>query len=77
MHELLTQLAAGKSICPSDVARSFGLIEADWRALMPRIRELAQEQADAGLLRITQGTGAAMKDVNAKSAKGPVRLRKS
>jgi Protein of unknown function (DUF3253) len=77
MHALLAGRAQDKSICPSDVARSFGLPEDAWRALMPRIRELAQHQADQGHLRVTQGSAQALRDVNALQARGPLRLRKN
>ncbi|MDP3874104.1 MAG: DUF3253 domain-containing protein [Methyloversatilis sp.] len=53
-HELLAQVAvrgAGRSICPSEVARA---LAADWRALMPQVREVARRLARDGLVVITQ-----------------------
>jgi len=54
-RELLAQVAlrgAGRSICPSEVARA---LAADWRALMPRVREVARGLAREGRIVITQG----------------------
>ena len=59
--------AAGKSICPSEVAR---LLAEDWRPLMPAVRAAAARLAAAGVLRVTQ-KGAA---VDAMTARGPIRL---
>lgn len=61
---------AGKSICPSDVARVIAQPDTDWRDLIPAVRALAQVLADAGEVRITQkGKGA-----SATSSKGPIRI---
>lgn len=57
-HEIERQLsrrAANSSICPSEVARALEPDEADWRALMPRVREVAAELRAAGRLRLTRG----------------------
>ncbi|OYW33110.1 MAG: hypothetical protein B7Z51_02010 [Methyloversatilis sp. 12-65-5] len=54
-RELLAQVAlrgAGRSICPSEVARA---LAADWRALMPRVREVTRRLAREGRVVITQG----------------------
>jgi hypothetical protein len=52
---LLRQRGPAASICPSDAARSLAAAADGWRALMPRVRELARAEARAGRLRITQG----------------------
>jgi hypothetical protein len=51
----LTRRAAGSSICPSEVARALEREENTWRALMPRVREVAARLRDAHRLRITRG----------------------
>jgi len=51
--EILRQIAgrgAGRSICPSEVARA--LAPDDWRPLMGRVRQEAAALAGAGQLRI-------------------------
>lgn len=62
------------SICPSEVARACaaGRGDADWRALMPLVREVAAELAESGAIMATQGG----RVVNVREAKGPLRLRR-
>lgn len=68
IDELLRARGAGKSICPSEAARRVS--PEAWRDLMPTVREVAAHRAEAGTLRITQrGT-----DVDARAARGPIRL---
>ena len=68
---LLGERAPGKTICPSEVARALaGHDEAQWRALMPAVREAAERLAGAGQLQVTQRG----KPVSATQARGPVRL---
>jgi Protein of unknown function (DUF3253) len=67
---LLDARAGDATICPSDVARSLRADEDEWRALMPRIREVAAELAAQGLLVATR-RGAT---VDATRAGGPIRL---
>ncbi len=57
------------SVCPSEVARA---LADDWRPLMDDVRGRAAELADAGELRVTQGEDT----VDARSARGPIRLRR-
>jgi Protein of unknown function (DUF3253) len=52
---LLSRRAADSSICPSEVARALESDAAAWRALMPRVREVAAAMRDARRLRITCG----------------------
>nr|WP_299283616.1 DUF3253 domain-containing protein [uncultured Tateyamaria sp.] len=59
---------AGKTICPSEVARS--LSPQEWRALMPHVRRVVQTLADVRQISVTQ-KGV---PVSALSAKGPIRL---
>jgi hypothetical protein len=70
---LLDARSADKSICPSDVARSFSDDEATWRAMMPAIRDVAARMADDRLIRVTQGS--TMVDLN-EPVRGPIRLRR-
>lgn len=54
-----------KSLCPSEVAKA---LAADWRALMPEVREVA-----AGMPEIV-ATQAGV-EVDPVTARGPIRLR--
>jgi hypothetical protein len=66
---LLRARRPGGSICPSDAARALGVTE--WRLLMPRVRAVAAAMADAGELVVTQKDAI----VDARTARGPIRLR--
>lgn len=61
--------APGRSICPSEVARV--LSPDNWRALMPKIREVARRLAREGRVVVTQGG-----DVRDPRAdwRGPIRI---
>lgn len=67
IHALLRK-RRGTTICPSDVARVIG--GDDWRDLMPAMRDLADELAEAGTVVVTQRG----EPVTAATAKGPVRI---
>jgi Protein of unknown function (DUF3253) len=57
-QEIVRQLArraADSSICPSEVARALESDEAAWRALMPRVREVAAAMRDKGRVRVARG----------------------
>lgn len=72
--ELRAQLerrAAGKTICPSEVARALGSTEAEWRPLMQPVRDVATRLADAGEVEWSQRG----ERVDPRTARGPVRLR--
>jgi Protein of unknown function (DUF3253) len=74
-HALLALLAArhaDASICPSEVARALAGDGADWRALMPRVREAARRLAHGGEVQATQGQQVLGSD---EVWKGPVRVR--
>jgi hypothetical protein len=58
---------AGKTICPSEVARA---VSDDWRALMPDVRAEAGDLQKQGFIRITQ-KGV---PVDVTTARGPIRL---
>lgn len=65
--DLVHSRGAGKTICPSEVARALGR---DWRGLMPQVRVVAQDLADAGRIVVTQKGH----PVSAVDAKGPIRF---
>lgn len=74
---LLKDRGAGKTICPSDAARTIagdGKLSDDrsaWEPLMEPARAAARRLAAAGSIVITQGGHI----VDASTAKGPIRLR--
>lgn len=68
---LLDERASGKTICPSEVARSLaGGDGVPWRALMPAVRSAAELLSAAGHLQVTQRGEV----VSATRAVGPIRL---
>jgi hypothetical protein len=78
-RELLEKRAFPKTLCPSEVARSFNESElADlgvsvWRDLMPRLRDLAFESRDAGEVEILQKGNVV--DSGIEDVRGPIRVR--
>ncbi|MBS1806080.1 MAG: DUF3253 domain-containing protein [Acidobacteria bacterium] len=65
---LLNKRRTGGTICPSEVAR---LLEPEqWKTIMHSVREVAAQLALQGRLVATQHG----KEVNALSARGPIRL---
>ena len=69
---LLAERGAGKTICPSEVARALGGDEREsWEPLMQPVRDAAGALVDAGKIVITQRG----RVVDGQTAKGPVRLR--
>jgi hypothetical protein len=69
-REILARTAArgaSRTLCPSEVARA---LADDWRPLMPAVREVAAELAEAGRIVVTQKGRA----VDPRTARGPVRL---
>ncbi len=70
---LLRQGDPASSICPSDVARALADGEAQWRPLMPRVREAAKVLARRREIVITQRE--AVLDPDAP-LHGPLRLRR-
>lgn len=71
--ELLAERGAGKSICPSEAAKTVGgtATRHDWECLMEPAREAARRLARAGRVIVTQKD----KPVDPVKAKGPIRLR--
>ncbi len=70
IRHLLAQRRPEQSICPSEVARALSDDAAVWRNLMPRVREVAEAAARAGVVRVTQqGRTVQLQDV-----RGPIRL---
>ncbi|HIK54161.1 MAG TPA: DUF3253 domain-containing protein [Synechococcales cyanobacterium M55_K2018_004] len=65
----LKQRGTEKSICPSEVARELG--GEQWRSLMPLVRQVGIELADAGRLVITQQGH----PIHPHAIKGPVRFQ--
>ena len=59
---------AGKTICPSDVARALG--GDDWRDAMQDVRDVARDMADVGEITVQQKG----ETVDITTARGPVRL---
>jgi hypothetical protein len=70
--ELLVARGAGRSICPSEVARMLGVrISCRWQDLMRPVRTVAALMADGGTLEVTQHDAV----VDIREVRGPVRLR--
>ncbi|WP_395740740.1 DUF3253 domain-containing protein [Prosthecobacter sp.] len=74
IRECLLRLAASRSegatYCPSEAARQ---LSGEWRPLMPRVREVAAELVDEGLLVCTQKGEPA----DPVAARGPIRLARA
>ena len=70
---LLDQRGAGKSICPSEVARTVAgsEVRSAWEPLMEPTRQAARHLVAEGRLLITQHG----REIDGSTAKGPVRLR--
>lgn len=69
---LLAERAPGKTICPSEVARTLaGDTEAQWRPMMPAVRNAVDRLAGEGRLQVVQ-RGQAV--ASAVQAVGPIRL---
>lgn len=62
------QRGSGKTLCPSDAARSIG--GTAWRDLMPTARRIAFDLAGEGAVQVTQHGDPVERD-----ARGPVRIR--
>ncbi|KRC18129.1 DUF3253 domain-containing protein [Acidovorax sp. Root219] len=69
---LLAERAPGKTICPSEVARALaGDAQAQWRPMMPAVRNAADRLAGEGRLQVLQRGHAV---ASAVQAVGPIRL---
>ena len=67
---LIVKRGAHSSACPSEVARA--LSGNDWRALMPRVRQVAWQLMRLGALEITQGS---VPIAGLDLLVGPIRIR--
>jgi hypothetical protein len=67
--DLIARRGPDKTICPSEVARALAGDES-FRSLMPHVRESAATLAERGEIRVTQKG----RDVDARTARGPIRL---
>ena len=65
--EAVNRRGAGKSICPSEVARA---LSDEWRDLMPDIRRVAAAMVARGDLAVLQRG----REVDPAKARGPIRL---
>ena len=71
IRKLLRERGAGKSICPSEVARD---IEPDaWRDVMAEVRAAASKLVTAGEIVVTQRG----EPVDIATARGPIRLARA
>ena len=70
---LLAERDSGKTICPSEVARSVAKSDerGDWEPLMQPVRDAALRLVAEEKIVITQ----AGKPIDGRTAKGPIRLR--
>ncbi|HIK43710.1 MAG TPA: DUF3253 domain-containing protein [Leptolyngbyaceae cyanobacterium M65_K2018_010] len=64
---LVEQRGPGKTLCPSEVARA--LDSEHWRDLMPAVRALGTQLAEAGAIAVFQKG----QRVDPKTARGPIR----
>jgi len=60
-----------KTICPSEAARRVSAPGTDWRPLMPRVREVAGQLAEDGVIVGLQKG----QTIDISSARGAIRLR--
>jgi hypothetical protein len=70
IRTLLRARPPTSSICPSDVARTVG--GAQWRSLMPDVRQVAADLVADGTVVVTQRGDT----VDVTAARGPVRIRR-
>jgi hypothetical protein len=54
MDTLVRARSGGKTICPSEVARAAAGPDGDWRGLMPLVHRVAEAEAAAGRVVLTQ-----------------------
>ncbi|SEG22716.1 Protein of unknown function [Bryocella elongata] len=75
IRTLLDERGDGKTICPSEAARAAAGSDkrGDWEPLMPTVREAAVALAASGEIVITQQG----EPVDGRTARGPIRLRRS
>ena len=66
--EAVHRRGAGRTLCPSEVARA--MAPDDWRGLMPSVRAAAARLAADGAIAVTQRGN----PVDPATARGPIRL---
>ena len=83
INELLSSREYPKTICPSEVPRSLGKSElealgvANWRSLMPKVREVLWAMRQRGEVEILQqGAPILPGTMSLDDIKGPIRARK-
>jgi len=82
LDRLLSSRLHPKTICPSEVARAFSSSQlqvigvANWRDLMPRIRELLWSMRDREEVDILQGGSPIPSSQSIEATRGPIRARK-
>ena len=78
---LLAQRAYPKTACPSEIPRSLSNSElqdlgiAEWREIMPMMRELAFRLRDEGKIEVLQKGEVVGMDVAGDDVRGPIRVR--
>ena len=83
LHLLLSSRQFPKTICPSEVARSFSKTELnslaiqEWRQLMDPIRHLVWQLRDQGDIQILQHGDPLEPNVGLQDVRGPIRIRYS
>ena len=70
IEPMVVTRAEGATVCPSEVARALVGDDAEWRVLMPAVREAAAGLVRAGRLSVTRGGV----EVDAMLPGGPIRL---
>jgi len=81
LEQLASKRDYPKTLCPSEVARSFSrrvlreLHTEAWRELMAPLRSLCFKLRDEGLLEILQKGDVLPDDLNEEEIRGPIRIR--
>ena len=82
IEQLLKKREPPKTICPSEVPRSFSSAElrdlgvSEWRDLMPRIRELLWVMKENDEVEIMQRGEPIAADMSLEDIQGPIRARR-
>ena len=83
LQQLASKRQPPKTLCPSEVARSFSVAELrdelevkEWRDLMPLLRTLCFKLRDEGTLEILQRGEVIGDEVGEEDVKGPIRIRR-
>jgi hypothetical protein len=82
LNDFLAKRQPPKTFCPSEVARALSAAElqaegvAEWRELMPRIREIVWELRTSKELEVLQKGEVVGASVSLDDLKGPIRIRR-